>query len=344
MKKFRNSLGIWFVTACALVMSGCDNNEEILVDPNANFDAVLEVKESGSVNPNVDVTVDANTASTIKAKVTFTTTTKDMARLYITQNIKNQGETIYKPTESIDLKADGAVDLTGKNSKNFEFQFSLPVPSGIGTTGTVVYSFWTTTGNGDFRDKSQRIALGTGTITMKFGTATNPATGLASVKSYTDVKLSAPTADGLSKTFVSLLDGKTYNVSAGIEYVSLWDIGYLYSVTADAATLRAPYNYPAIAIDIPAKASTTNEELNKIYFKKSTTITTALFASTAISSDLNVVSVTAEVGVIVVTQLAVNDVVEFVDQYGKKGLIKVLEVNAGNGSDKFIRIAIKVQP
>ncbi len=344
MKKIKNILGLCSAVACAILMASCDNNEEILVDPNASFDAVLEVRESGIINPNVDVTVDANTASTIKSKVSFVTTSKDMARLYITQNIKNQGETIYKPTESIDLKADGAIDLTNKNSKNFEFQFSLPVPSGIGTTGTVVYSFWTTTGNGDFRDKTQRFALGTGTITMKFGTASNPATGLASVKSYADVKLSAPTADGLSKTFVSLLDGKTYNVSAGIEYVSLWDIGYLYSVTADGATLRAPYNYPAIAIDIPAKASTTNEELNKVYFKKSTAITATLFASVAISSDLNSVVVGEEVPSIAVTQLVVNDIVEFVDQYGKKGLLKVLEVNAGNGSDKFIRIAIKVQP
>ena len=344
MKKIKNTLVILFAAAVALSVASCDNNEEILVDPNASFAAVLDVKESGIVNPNVNVTVDANTASTIKAKVIFTTTTKDMARLYITQNIKNQGEVIYKPTESIDLKADGAVDLTGKNSKNFEFQFSLPVPSGVGSTGTVVYSFWTTTGNGDFRDKAQRLALGTGTITLKFGAATNPALGLASVKSYADVKLSAPTADGLSKTFVSLLDGKTYNVSAGIEYVSLWDIGYLYSITADAATLRAPYNYPSIAIDIPAKANTTNEELNKVYFKKSTTITAALFASTSISSDLNTISVTSDASSLVVSQLAVNDVVEFVDQYGKKGLLKVLEVNAGNGSDKFIRIAIKVQP
>jgi len=179
---------------------------------------------------------------------------------------------------------------------------------------------------------------------MKFGTASNPANGLASVKSYTDIKLTAPTADGLSKTFVSLLDGKTYNVSAGIEYVSLWDIGYLYSVTADAATLRAPYNYPSIAIDIPAKASTTNEELNKVYFKKSTTITAAIFAATTISSDLNSVAVAAELSSIVVTQLVVNDIIEFVDQYGKRGALKVLEINAGNGSDKFIRIAIKVQP
>ena len=344
MKNFKNILRIGAIALCAVLLGSCDDNDDIVVDPNANFDAVLEVRESGATNPNVNVTVDANTASTIKAKVSFVTTTKDMARLYITQNIKNQGETIFKPVESIDLKADGAIDLTGKNSKNFEFQFSLPVPAGIGT-GTVVYSFWTTTGNGDFRDKAQRLAVGPGTITMRFGTASNPESGLANLKSYTDVKLSAPTADGLSKTFVSLLDGKTYNVSAGIEYVSLWDIGYLYSVsTSDAATLRAPYNYPSIAIDIPAKANTTNEELNKVYFKKSTAITPALFETAKISSDLNSVSVSADLANIVVTQLAVNDIVEFVDQYGKKGVLKVLEVNAGNGSDKFIRIAIKVQP
>ena len=344
MKQLKNQFATWLVAVLVLIASACDNNDEILVDPNANFDAVLDVKESGTANPNVDVTVNANTASTIKAKVTFTTTTKDMARLYITQNIKGAGETIYKPTEAVDLKGDGAIDLTGKNSKNFEFQFLLPVPAGVGTTGTVVYSFWATTGNGDFRDKTQRLALGTGTITMKFGTAANPAAGTAAIKSYSDVKLFAPTADGLSKTFVSLLDGKTYNVSAGIEFVSLWDFGYLFSVTADAATLRAPFNYPTLAIDIPTKASTTNAELNKVYFKKSTTITTATFDAAAISSDLSAVAVAADDANIIVRQLALNDVVEFVDQYGKKGLIKVLEVNAGNGSDKFIRFAIKVQP
>lgn len=345
MIKLKNLMVSFLIAAIVLTGAGCDNNDEIVVtDPNAAFDAVLDVKEAGPTNPNVDVTVNANTASTIKTKVTFTTTTKDMVRLYITQNIKGAGETIYKPTESVDLKGDGAIDLISKNSKNFEFQFAFPVPSGVGTTGTVVYSFWTTTGNGDFRDKTQRLALGTGTITLKFGTATNPATGTAILKSYSDVKLFAPTADGLSKTFVSLLDGKTYNVSVGIEFVSLWDFGYLFSVTTDAATLRAPFNYPTIAIDIPAKASTTNTELNKVYFKKSTTITTATFDAVAISSDLSAVAVAADDANIVVKQLALNDVVEFVDQYGKKGLIKVLEVNAGNGSDKYIRFAIKVQP
>ena len=97
MKKFKNTLSLWLLASCVFFIVSCDNNEEIKVDPNASFDAVLEVKETGIANPNVDVAVDANTTSSIKAKVSFITITKDMARLYITQNIKNQGETVFKP-------------------------------------------------------------------------------------------------------------------------------------------------------------------------------------------------------------------------------------------------------
>ncbi len=330
--------------AMLLFIASCDDNEEIFVDPNATFDATLEVREGGPANPNADIAVDANTASSKTVKVVFTATTKSMKRLYITQNIKGAGETIFEPVENIDLKADGAIDLAGKSDKNFEFQFSLPVPAGVGTTGTVVYKFWTSDGNGDFRDLSQRLAVGPGTITMKFGTAVNPGAGTAEVNRYDDVKLIAPLANGTSNTFVSLLDGKTYNVNQGIEYVSLWDFGYLFSTaTNDAATLRAPFNYPTIAIDIPVKAGTTNAELNKTYFKKSTK-TVAEFDAIDIASDLNFVSVTQNDTNIVVTQLTADTVVEFIDQYGKKGLLKVLQVNGTNGADGFIRIAIKVQP
>jgi hypothetical protein len=340
MRKFKSYCTALIVAMAALSVVSCDNNDEIAVDPNAQYDAVLTVNE-GDVNKNTDVTVNASTQSTINAKVEFNSTTVTMRRLYITQNIKGAGETTYEPSENIDLKADGAVDLESGTGKTFAHAFKLPVPSGIGE-GTVVYKFWTTTGNGDFRDQNQRLAVGPGTITLKFGAATNPGSGTAAVKSFSDVKLVAPLADGTSNTFVSLLDGKTYNVNQGIEYVSRWDFGYLYSVTSDAATLRAPYNYPTIAIDIATKASTTNDELNKIYFKNSTK-TTADFDAVTKSSDLDFVSVTASNDNIVVTQLTANDVVEFIDQYGNKGLIKVLQVNGTNGSDGFIRIAIKVQ-
>jgi hypothetical protein len=342
-KKGKNGIGL-FLAAMAVIGISCNDNDNITVtNPTADFDAVLSVNEGAAANPNVDVAVDANSSSSIEAKVSFTSTSKDMARLYITQNIKGAGETQYKPSESIDKKADGSIDLSNKNSKSFDFQFALPVPAGIGT-GTVVYKFWTTTGNGDFRDPSQRLAVGPGTITLKYGAATNPDANSAKVKSYPDVKLFAPTADGSSKTFVSMADGVTYNVSSGIEYVSLWDVGYLYSTaTTDAATLRAPYNYPSIAIDIPVKAGTTNDELNKTYFKRST-VSTAEFDEVNTAGDLNFSTIEKVDANLVVTQLAVNDVVEFIDQYGKKGLIKVLQVNGTNGSDGFIRIAIKVQP
>jgi len=36
--------------------------------------------------------------------------------------------------------------------------------------------------------------------------------------------------------------------------------------------------------------------------------------------------------------------VEFVDEYGKKDMIKVLEAMEGNEAGKFTRIAIKVKP
>jgi hypothetical protein len=333
--------GLMFAAAAVFAMS-CDNNDEIKVDPNAEFDAILEANETGANTPNADVIVTSGTGSEIKAKVTFKSSTKDMKRLYITQDIQGLGETPYKPTESVDLKGDGSIDLTGKNANDFEFQFELPVPANI-TTGTVVYKFWTTTGNGDFRDQTQKLAVGPGTITIKYGAATNPDEGTAAAKSYSDVKLVAPLADGSSKTFVSLADGKTYDVNSGLEFVSLWDIGYLFSVTADAATLRPPYNYPTIAIDIPAKAGTTNDELNKTWFTKST-VTTADFDAVLTSADLDFVSVTKVDSNLKVVQLKADDVVEFVDNYGKKGLIKVLEVKPGNGADGYIRVAIKVQP
>lgn len=342
MKRFRNYCTSLLLVAVACFAVSCDDNEEIKVDPNTEFDAILDVSEGGAANPNVNVVVDANTTSIIDAKVSFTSTTKSMKRLYITRNVSAAGEEKFEPTENIDLKGDGAVDLEGGDDNSFSYHFKLPVPSGV-STGTVVYKFWTTTGNGDFRDQTQRLAVGPGTITLTYGAGTNPSSGIAPVKSFTDVKLTAPLADGTSETFISLLDGETYNVKQGIEYVSLWDFGYLYSTaTSDAATLRAAYNYPTIAIDIPTLASTTNSELNKVYFQNSLK-SVSDFDGVSKGADLDFVSVSKVDGNLVVPNLVANDVVEFIDQYGKKGLIKVLQVNGTNGSDGFIRIAIKVQ-
>lgn len=54
------------------------------------------------------------------------------------------------------------------------------------------------TGKGDFGDTTKRAALGVGTITVKVSNGTNPA---ANVRSFTDIKLFAPAADGTTKSF-----------------------------------------------------------------------------------------------------------------------------------------------
>jgi hypothetical protein len=345
MKIFKNKFATLLLAATAFFAVSCDDNDEIKVDPNAEFDAVLEVKEAGPANPNADVIVDANTASTILAKVSFTSTTKSMTRLYITKNVKGQGEEIYEPTENIDLKGDGAVDLTGKNDKAFEFQFTLPVTAGVGT-GTVVYKFWTTDGNGDFRDQAKRLAVGPGTITLKYGTATNPAVGTAPVNSYSAKILAAPLLDGTSLTFISLLDGVIYKIKDGAEFAKLWDFGYYYT-TQQGASLASTSAYEAsfantttgeTFVDVDGIAGTT--DLNKAYFSLSTK-TSADFDAVAKAEDLNFITPATTQKI---SGLTAGNIVAFVDQYGKKGLIRVVEVKGTTGATDYIKIDIKVQP
>lgn len=322
------------LTVVGMLAAACDDNDEIAVDPNAEFDVVLDVPSE----TNEDVTVTSSQGS-ITAKVHFTSTDKSMKRLYITENVGGQGEEIYEPKENIDLKADGSIDLTGKNDEDFEFQFELPVPSGI-TAGTVVYKFWTTTGNGDFRDVNQRLAVGPATITLVYGSGTNDA---AEVKAYNDLTLAAPLGDGSSNTFVSLLDGEIYKINQGVEFVSYWDFGYVYLLGDDKhATLTSTYDYIADVVNIPVVASTTKEELNKTYFA-TTTMSSADFDAVDESNDLTNLAVSNQ-SAQTVSFLEVGDVVAFQTQYGKKGLIRIDAITPGNGSNGSIKIDIKVQP
>jgi hypothetical protein len=332
MEYLRKYGSLFLIALGSLFIFSCDNNDEIQVDPNAEFDAVLEVNETGPANPDVTVNVNPVTQSEIDVKVSFASSTS-MKRLYITQNIKGQGETKFTPIEDIDLKADGAVDLTGKNDKSFEFHFTLPVPSGLGSDGTVVYKFWVTSGNGDFRDVNQRLIGTPGTITLRFGTSTNPT---AAVKTFANVKLFTPTADARSMSFVSLLDGTVYKIEQGEEFITFWDFGYI-NLVEGGPSLYSTSSYPEIAI--PSLADL-NETKNVVHFRNSTK-TEAEFDAITMSSQLDFITPPSDT---FVTNLATGDVVEFVNQYGKKGMIKVLEAMEGNESDKFIRIAIKVQP
>lgn len=322
--------GLLLFTAC-----GDDNEEIIPTVPGEEYDAELSLSEDGIGDVRMaTVTVDANTQSTITALVNFTSTNESMRRLYITQNIAGQGAEPYQIDANVDFKADGSIDIESANSNEIIYELELEVPSGVGA-GDVVYELWTTTGRGDFRDQDKRLAVGVGEIILNYG-GSNPA---AEVNEFSATLLEAPLADGSSESFMSTYNGEVYRIDQGEEYAAFWDFGYFYGATNEAS-LASTNNYPSPIVDIEAISGVPREELNTMYFQLNNNVD---FDAVSTSGDLASLTV-SETDPQRITELAVGDVIAFVDSYGKKGLIRVADLVAGDGVTGEITIDVKVQP
>ncbi|WP_438422909.1 hypothetical protein [Aquimarina macrocephali] len=336
MLKLKSIVTLLIIAAFTFSCSSDDNDDLIPTDGEV-FDAELIVSESG-VGDKRDVNVTGGvTKTTIKSKVKFSSTTKSMRRLYITQDINGTGEEPFVfDTQEVDEKPDKSLDLVGGDKKDFEFKIDLPTPNM--TNGTIVYKFWATTGRGDFRDITKRNALGdnvVGTITVTYGSGTNSGSG---IKSFTQTILSAPLADGSSETFISLFNETVYKINQGEEFAALWDFGYYYGLTGKAS-LASSNNYPTNIIDVPTIGGVTADELNKAYFGLSSK-TVVEFDAISSRSELDfVVQPTSQR----INNLAVTNIIDFVDNYGNKGLIKVVEISGTDGTGDFIKLEIKVQ-
>jgi hypothetical protein len=241
----------------------------------------------------------------------------------------------YKSTRT----KDGSIDLSSGEGYDFTFTIPFPVLSGM-TEGTVEYQLWATSGRGDYRDVENSLVAGPGKVIVDYG-GTNPET--SPVKEYTAVLLAAPLDDETSETFISVLDGQKYPLSDGQEYAVLWDFGY-YWLDNHGASLASTSAYPALfdhdgdggtpLVAISELTNTPQDELNNFYFAKSDID----FDVVENANDLdNIVESSSEV----IKALTVGDVVEFVDNYGKKGLIKVSEIETGYVGS--ITLDIKVQ-
>jgi hypothetical protein len=322
---------------------GSDKDDDISVD---NNDTTVYTGTSLTMNEtspdlNVDVTVSAD-QGTVNARITFTDANDDMKRMYFTQNVGGAGAEPYEISATVDKKDDGSIDIPGDKGDTLVYDIELDVPSGI-SSGTVVYTVWATSGRGDYRDPSKRKVVGVGTITLNYGgeNAASP------VKSYSATLLAAPTADLSSKTFLSLANGEAYAGSDGIEYAAFWDLGYYNSGTENASLAStAAYeeaftnNAGNTVYDVDVLTGTPTDELNNCYFSTST-LTAAEFEAISTSGELNSISKST---VEEINDLEAGDVVEFVDHYGKKGLIHVVEVKGTYNQGDYIKIDIKVQP
>jgi hypothetical protein len=322
-----------FASVALLSSCGSDKDDDISVDNNDTTvytGASLTMNETSS-DFNVDVTVSAD-QGTVNARITFTDANDDMKRMYFTQNVGGAGAEPYEISAEVDKKGDGSIDIPGDKGDTLVYDIELDVPSGI-SSGTVVYTVWATDGKGDYRDASKNKVVGIGTITLNYG-GENAA---SIVKEYSMKILAAPLADGSSNSFVSLYNGEVYKIKDGEEYAAYWDFGYFYTTNASFAS-TSMYDEAFNALD--PKINTYSSELNECFFALSS-LTEAEFDAIGTSGDLNTIEKSESQEI---NNLEVGDIIEFVDNYGKKGLIKVIEFTEGYGSDDYIKIDIKVQP
>ena len=337
------------------LMIGCSSDDTSIFenpDPDPNPDPVT--LESTIIFNELDPSLNKVTATAmgeaggrVPGIISFTTEGKTQRRLYVTQNIAGQGDMPFSDFFDFDaddlgvdvkglLKADGSIDIDGTTKSAINFTFDLPVPDSV-DDGEIVYSFWTTTGKGDFRDPSKRLKLGVGTITVSVGTGTNPA---ASLREFTGIRLAAPAADGTSPSFFSSLNSTVYKISEGTEFAAFWDFGYFH-LDSTGANLASTRDYNPAVVDVPTTSGTPSEELNQTYFELAAADN---FATVTMSGELDNLSVSTTSSQ-TISNLAVGDVVEFIDQYGKKGLIKVTAIVPGfSPATNYIDIDIKVQP
>ncbi|MBU2948777.1 hypothetical protein [Zobellia uliginosa] len=346
------------VFALAFMVSSCSSDDGSVFDTPIGDEeqddtdeetvATLIINDSDSSGDVLFAEASGEVSTTVPGRIIYTSES-NQKRLYITQNISGGGEMPFNNfnIEGKDLtkalKGDGSVDLDGDTQKAIDFTFELPVPDI--DNGEIVYQFWTTTGKGDFRDPTKRKALGVGTITVKVGNGTNPA---AEARSFTDIKLFAPREDGDSETFFSLLNETVYNITDGPEFRAFWDFGYYYTngdkaSLASTAKYKEVFNFDVEGFEASADEEAEGETLNNTYFELSF-VTVAEFDAITLSGQINDEIEEETFDFQYVNGLNVGDVIKFVDNYGKKGLIKITEVKSGFNADDYIVFDVKIQP
>lgn len=348
----------------SVISCGSDGNTDIFETDPADDDletvATIRLTEGGAADDIFLAEANGEAGSTVKGRVIFNSE-RLMKRLYITETmpggspqpfvIPGLDKKATKGDGSIDLDKDRADDTD--NRKSFDFSFDLQVPENM--NGEIVYNFWTTTGlinaKGDFRDPQKRQLVGVGAIVVKVGNGVNPSSKLLS---YSGVKLFAPDSEGKTKAFFSLLDGEAYapviiadgqTTVQGPELRNLWDFGYYYTNNAAFSSTSEYTNNFTFNVEGFTPTAEENEDGEEVlydaFFSLSTNFNSTDFDNVSVSGDLNSIVKSSESNI---TNLQIGDVIEFVDNYDNKGLIRVNNIKPGFNNNDFIEIDVKVQP
>ncbi len=351
-------LGTTFFTSCTDDTGLIDGGED-----STNYQLNVTAND---LTPTLEINSQAGKKELVK--IHFEGAEKKMRRLYVTQNIEGQEPKLYDLTQLNVVQVnidDNSVNLGDDHKREFTFDVNFDAPKENGKT--YVYKLWVTHGGfanlnskGDienpyFKNSYDKGAIGTIIISAGSGN-TNVSVKEFSVELNNSVELFAPDREGKTKTFVSVLNGKTYKITQqqknstdpnvtftdaekaeNAQYASYWDFGYYYTNTSKASFASA-YEYTTAFpyINIKKISGLTQNNLNKFYFKRSNRD----FNSIATNSDLSNVSATSQK----IENLVKGDVIEFVDgKSGLKGIIRIDEIKGTYNNNDYIKFSVKVQ-
>lgn len=374
---FKNTLKFAFV-ASALFFTSCGEDNTILdtTDEDLNNPEIAKVIVNSTNASNTKETQYSTTApagETVNVIVDFAVeaSSRNMERLYITKTELNSTEgpvpydiTLDGVIQGISTHSDGSIRLKDDHKEAFSFSLDLPAPDTA--NGTVQYVIWATKQRGDFRDLTNDNVYGDDTpnyavITIGEGQPVGYVEFTDQLSS--DITLEFPyvnknnVIDGASETFVSIFNGENYALDNGVETAALWDFGYHYGSTGKASfysthSYNNTFSFWSNATNtnlslvdyVNTSSSNTSvlakAELNHFYFATSTMD----FDAVSSASDLD--NITQPVNEFI-TKMEQGSVIEFVDQYGNKGLIRIDEIkgtNAGTANNPdYIKISVKAQ-
>jgi len=360
---FKTPLLIAFL-ATSMIFTSCSDdsgNDVFINDDEINDDEVTEEDYEIIVSPTngdtdertIEIATEPNT--TVEVDVNYTGD-KTMRRIYITKNVFDGEGPLPLELAIGDLKNDGSIDLGSDEKSNFEFTFDFDTPSNI--DDVVQYVIWTTNAKGDFRDVSNSNSIAddaVGVVTIK-GSETTVVNTSTEIKSFTAKILAAPLADGSSSTFLSVFNGEDYKIvqqeNADVvngtfteaqqienaELSALWDFGYFYT-NGQGASFASAYNYMnAFTVNGESVVKITDftglslADLNQFFFAEST-----LDFDTATNTEIDAISSPSSEEI---NNLEAGDVIEFVDTYGNKGLIRVNQVEGTFNAGDFIEFDV----
>lgn len=348
MKNLFKSLFLTLAVAGGTFFTSCDNdtaNDVLRSDDNpttgntTKYNLIVN-KDNASKKNERHLNISAAPGKLVTVKTSFKGD-KNMYRLYITKHVLSTsgGKEVAYEYPLGKKKKDGSIDLPRQDKKEFSYDFSFDAPAN--NNEVVQYKLWVTSARGDYRDPANSNAISKtpaayGTVTIKGDK--NVVTNANTVKSFSAFFLKAPLSSKASETFMSVINGKKYQIQDASESVKLWDFGYYYGKTHKASFASAS-DYPKNIIDIKAISGSFASELNKFYFKKSSKKSSD-FDAIKFNKDLDFVSADTEQRI---KQLAKGDIIEIKDNYGNKGLIRITSITGTDGSDGKITFDVKIQ-